>query len=504
VLASPTVLINPTGYLWGTGLIQGTVTNFGAIAPGNSPGTLRVQGGLVFMPGSVYLAEIAANGQSDRIRVDGPVTLNGGWVRTSQPQALYRDRFAWSLLSATGGVTGAMEGVDGQPNSQTFSLHVMSSSNALGLEVWRRPFASFGAGPGGQGLGAGLDGLVNLAVPRQDDMAGLLCKMDWSYGRAQIQSALDRLSPEIYTSFAAAGLEGTAIFDRALARRMDEVRLAAKLDLAEAPAGEGLLMAAADEAAPLADTQAGGAVDPGTQGWNFWGGGLGVGASKSTLDWGRSYLSGGMKGLHTGLYAGAEVGGLYGQASAAYSQYEADGRRDIDLPEVDPLQASADFKAQAGLASLSGGYDYRLDGWLLGPTIGLRYGRFQQDGFGESGAGFAGLKVDEAQNDSLTSTLGLQAATKLEWRGMEVMPRLTLEWRHEYQNREPEITARFAGYEDAPFRATGPAPVADLVVMQAGLTARVRERFSAFVDCSLDLGQDYSAQAVSLGLQYSY
>jgi outer membrane autotransporter protein len=211
-----------------------------------------------------------------------------------------------------------------------------------------------------------------------------------------------------------------------------------------------------------------------------------------------------MKGLHTGLYAGAEVGGLYGQASAAYSQYEADGRRDIDLPEVDPLQASADFKAQAGLASLSGGYDYRLDGWLLGPTIGLRYGRFQQDGFGESGAGFAGLKVDEAQNDSLTSTLGLQAATKLEWRGMEVMPRLTLEWRHEYQNREPEITARFAGYEDAPFRATGPAPVADLVVMQAGLTARVRERFSAFVDCSLDLGQDYSAQAVSLGLQYSY
>jgi uncharacterized protein with beta-barrel porin domain len=538
ILNSSTVVIRPSGLLWGSGDVNGYVTILGTVAPGNSIGTLNVHGSLVFMPGSVYQAEISSGGTSDRISVDGPVIINGGRILTALPRALYKDRFAWSLLSATGGISGAFEGVDGQPKSQTLSLHAVTYSDHVGLEVWRAPFAGFGGGPGTRELGAGLDGLIPLAVGRKDDLASLIYNMDWSYDRAQIQTTLKRLSPEMYTSYGAAGVDATTIFDRALRRRMDESRSARQLGLAEAPQGEGLLMAASEEAAPLAQP-----VTPGPemQGWSFWGGGLGslssqagtdgrlgyrqrlgglaggvdgrlfpwltvglgVGASKGDLDWGQTYLSGGLKGLHTGLYAGIEAGGLHGQASLAYSQYDANGRRSIDLPDLQ-TQAIGDFKAQAGLARLSGGYDWRLGNWLAGPTAGLRYVRMQQDGFRESGAGFLGLQIDDSQGDWLNSSLGLQASSKLELGGLQMMPSLSLEWQHEYKGGAPEVTARFPGYEDAPFRVTGQAAATDLAVMQAGVTARVRDRLSAYTDFGLGLAQGYNSQTVSLGLQYSF
>jgi uncharacterized protein with beta-barrel porin domain len=541
-LASPTVLIGSAGVLWGSGRINGQVTNYGAISPGNSIGTLAIRGGLSFEQGSLYLAELNSNGRSDLIAVEGPAGVSGGRVLTSLPQALYVDRFAWNILGATGGVTGGFAGVDGQPASQTLSLHAVTYGDHVSLEVWRRPFASFGTGGGARELGAGLDRIVPLAVSRQGDLANLIYSMDWSYGRGQIQNALNRLSPEMYASYASAGLEGTGIFDRALERRVDEVRLGRRLGLAEAPAGEGLLMAAAEDAAPLADVQPGGTAGPEAQGWSFWGGGLGswssrsgaegrlglrqslggvaagldgrlndwllvglgVGASKSSLDWGQSFLRGGLKGLHTGVYAGAEAGPLHGQASLAYSQYEADGRRDIDLAGVDPLQAGVSFRAKAGLARLSGGYDFRLGSWLLGPAAGVRYAQIRQESFRESGAGFLSLNVGDQDCQSLTTTLGLQAASLFPLGAMQVMPKVSLEWRHEHKRSESELAASFPGYTDEPFRTTGPAPVADVAVMQAGLTTRVQGRLSAFADYSLTLGQGYAANAVSLGLQYQF
>jgi outer membrane autotransporter protein len=98
----------------------------------------------------------------------------------------------------------------------------------------------------------------------------------------------------------------------------------------------------------------------------------------------------------------------------------------------------------------------------------------------------------------------LQASSKLELGGLQMMPHLSLEWQHEYKGGAPEVTARFPGYEDAPFRVSGQSSVADLAVVQAGVTARIRDRLSAYTDFGLGLAQDYNSQMVSLGLQYSF
>lgn len=538
-LVSPSVTIGSTGYLWGTGLLQGSLVSYGTLAPGNSIGTLTIQGSLTMQPGSVYQAQLASDGASDLIRVLGPATINGGWVSTSLPQALYPDRFSWKILSATGGVSGGFDGVDGQPNSQTLSLHAITYDDHVSLEVWRKPYASFGAGPDARAVGGALDRLVPLAAGRQDDLANLMLGMDWTYSQPQIASALQRLSPEMYTSYLQAGLEGSAIFGQALERRVQEVRRGRQLGLAAGPQGAGALLAVSDEAAPLAEPQG---SPPGSPDWNFWGEGLGswsrraassgylgysqrlgglaggvdgrlndwllvglgVGASKSSLEWGQPYLSGGLRGLHTGVYTGVELGGLHAQASLAYSEYQANGRRDIDLPGVSHLQATGDSRSRAGLADLNAGYDWRLAGWLAGPTAGFSYAKIQQDGFQETGAGGLSLGLDDGQQESLTSRLGLQAASKLELGAWQFSPSLSLEWQHQYHTARPGLDARFPGCGDAAFKVEGLAPVADLAMLRAGLSTRLRDRLALFADLGLAQGHDYNAQSVQFGLQYAF
>jgi len=69
--------------LGGNGTVGGlTLESGGNAAPGNF-GTLTVNGGVTFQPGSTYQVEVNAAGGSDRIAATGPAgtaMINGGFV----------------------------------------------------------------------------------------------------------------------------------------------------------------------------------------------------------------------------------------------------------------------------------------------------------------------------------------------------------------------------------------------------------------------------------------
>ena len=58
----------------------GLVANGGTLAPGNSIGTLNVNGNFT-QNGGTYEVEVNAQGQSDRIHATGTATINGGSVQ---------------------------------------------------------------------------------------------------------------------------------------------------------------------------------------------------------------------------------------------------------------------------------------------------------------------------------------------------------------------------------------------------------------------------------------
>jgi autotransporter-associated beta strand protein len=80
-IATSNVTVGANGTLDGTGRIIGNLTNNGIVAPGNSIGTMTVQGNYTHNANSVLEIEFDAAGNIDLLDVTGNATLNGGTLR---------------------------------------------------------------------------------------------------------------------------------------------------------------------------------------------------------------------------------------------------------------------------------------------------------------------------------------------------------------------------------------------------------------------------------------
>ncbi|MCB8822599.1 autotransporter outer membrane beta-barrel domain-containing protein, partial [Microvirga rosea] len=110
-LASAVTVLNGAA-LGGSGTIGGlSVQSGGFVKPGNSIGTLNVNGNVAFGPGSFYAVEINGAGQSDRIAATGTATLTGGTVQVLPDQGInFVENTPYTILTAQGGVTGTFAG----------------------------------------------------------------------------------------------------------------------------------------------------------------------------------------------------------------------------------------------------------------------------------------------------------------------------------------------------------------------------------------------------------
>jgi autotransporter-associated beta strand protein len=118
------VTVNNTGTLAGTGTINGntTIHSGGIISPGGLV-PINVGGTFTQNAGSSYAPNIAATGQSDSIKVTGAAVLNGGMVNLIAQPGEYAHATTYTILTATGGVTGIYAGI-----SNTFDFFTESLS----------------------------------------------------------------------------------------------------------------------------------------------------------------------------------------------------------------------------------------------------------------------------------------------------------------------------------------------------------------------------------------
>lgn len=125
-----------TGRLDGTGRVIGNLTNSGTVAPGNSIGTLNVQGNYVHNAGSVLEIEFDGAGGIDLLAVTGTATLNGGTLRFISTTGA--EGSGGTFLTAGGGVSGTFATVETvgaalplaviyQPNSAIMAPSVLTA-----------------------------------------------------------------------------------------------------------------------------------------------------------------------------------------------------------------------------------------------------------------------------------------------------------------------------------------------------------------------------------------
>ncbi|MGQ7829784.1 autotransporter domain-containing protein [Altererythrobacter sp. Z27] len=137
------VNVSGNGTLVGTGSIGSlALAEGGTIAPGNSIGTINVAGNVTFDAGSVFAVEVdPSSSVSDLIAVAGTATLNGGTVTHVGMDGEYAPASTYTILTATGGVTGEFSGATSDfaflapvlgytPNAVTLTL--LRNSTAFG------------------------------------------------------------------------------------------------------------------------------------------------------------------------------------------------------------------------------------------------------------------------------------------------------------------------------------------------------------------------------------
>jgi len=93
----------------------------GTVAPGNSIGTIVVDGDYIHYAGATYEVEINDAGESDLIDVSGSATINGGTVDVQPEPGTYTHGMRCTILEADGGVTGRFDALSERIAGVSFS-----------------------------------------------------------------------------------------------------------------------------------------------------------------------------------------------------------------------------------------------------------------------------------------------------------------------------------------------------------------------------------------------
>ena len=523
-----------SGTLSGSGTINALIINTGVISPGNSIGTLSVAGPVTFEAGSSLNAELACDCSCDLIAVSGAVTINGGSININLPKDLYFDGTCWNIITADGGVTGIFDDINGQLDSEVLSLSQVNSGTSLSLVLARESYGDFGATANQRAVGRGLDAIVPLAQANEDTMAALLLVMDWQYDADQIRDVLAACNPEMYDGLSWAALQNARLFDGIIQDRADWGRTAAKLG-ADLGSKGGPVQLAAEETGNNVT------AEPMQRDWSLWaramgswnrrsgntenlgydssGGGAVLGADGPVLPWlrlgmafaagntdvhfSRSGDDGTQKSVQGGLYAMADLGAFYLDASLSYSGFDNDTDRAVAFGDASAT-AKASFDASAWSGRVGGGWDYQCGRWIMGPRLDVGYLSLSEDGFRESGADFLDLNVDDRDADYWSSALGLRAAARYDLDAWALLPRLDISWRHLFSDDARGVEASFRDYPGQGFTVYGLEPAQDALQMQAGVRAVITDRANAFLQYGLLLGDDVTSQDVSLGFNWMF
>ncbi len=161
VLSASEVTVKSGGTLAGSGKIGDPLIEAGGrLAPGSGTaiGTLSIHGPLTFAAGSFYTVKVTPTA-NDRTAVTGPVTIQGGTVQVLAGEGTYTPALRYTLLTATGGVTGRFGSLQTTSNLAflTPSLAYDGASVALGF-AQTAPIASVATTPNQGGVAGALNG----------------------------------------------------------------------------------------------------------------------------------------------------------------------------------------------------------------------------------------------------------------------------------------------------------------------------------------------------------
>ncbi len=517
-----TVTLNSGSMLGGSGTIGGLVSNGATLAPGNSIGTLNINGNFS-QTGGTYVVEANAQGQADRVNATGTATINGGTVQVIAAPGSYGTSTTYTILNAAGGRTGTYSSVSSNFAFLTPSLSYDPNNVFLTLALQGNAFSGFGGNTVNQrAVGSALDRSFANATGDFATVIGALAGLNTAQG----PWALNQISGQPYADFGTFNVANNALFMNAVGQQMALARGGQGSGQRQALA-EACDVAACDGASPFSvwGSALGGVGSVQGDGnsntftYNVGGGaagidyrltpsflvGIGAGYTNGT-QWVDSFQGKGWSNsVSVAAYGSFTQWGLYLDALAGYAYADNQLQRQIPVPGLQPRTANGSTGANQFLAQAELGYQvpvYAPAQATVTPFARFQTSSINQAAFNEWGATSLSLNVQQQTTTSVRTVLGAELAGAIglgDTRTLDLG--LRLGWLHEYANTARPITAAFAGAPSANFTVYGAAPQRDAAVIGFQASTTVAAATQLYLRYDGDIGSGTDNHALNVGVR---
>jgi outer membrane autotransporter protein len=444
-----------------------TIADSASLSPGNSIGTLNVDGDLVFQKGSRFEVEANPDGKdSDLVKVSGNTVLDGGSVAHIGATGNYKLRSTYTILASDKSLSGTFDEVTSDFAFLDPKLLYNYDLGTVDLSFTRkdREFASVAMTRNQTATAKAIDSIgFDAGHAVYDAIAQLPDDQDL------IRGSFDQLSGEVHASMKSALIEESHIVRDAATDRLraafDDVAAASSPVIAYEDGQQQLVSPTTDRAVAWAQgfgawghTDSDGnaaALKRSTKGmllgadapvFDTWRLGLLAGYSRTSADITDRSSSGNSDNYHLGAYAGTRwnlpKGSLGLRTGLSHTWHQIETSRSVEFPGFSD-KLKDDYRA--GTLQAFGDLGYRIDtpSVSLEPFVNLAHTRQRSKGFSERG-GAAALHGKAQSTDTTFTTLGLRASTKLDIAGVETTARGSLGWRHALGDTTPLSTHAFS------------------------------------------------------------
>jgi autotransporter-associated beta strand protein len=523
------VAVGAAGTLGGNGTIGGNVANAGTLAPGNSIGLLTVNGSYAQMAGSTYQVEVNNAGQGDRINVGGAAAIQGGTVQLLAAAGSYANSTTYTILRATGGVSGVYAGVNSNFAFLTPTLSYDANDVFLtlalpGQNAFTPTFLALT--PNQKAVGGALNQSFANASGDFATVIGALAGLNIAQGPV----ALDTISGQPYADFGTMNVNNAALFMNALGQQMANARgstasTGQRLALAQACEIEscdavGPLSAWASALGGLGSVL--GDSNASALTYNFGGAaagldyrfdprflaGIGVGYTHGT-QWVNSFMGQGWSdSVSVAAFGSFTQSAFYVDALVGYAYYGNQLQRQILIPGLQQRTATGSTGANQFLGQVEGGYKLGL--YAPASATITPFGRFQissvtQNAFSESGAQSLNLNVAQQTTNSQRTTIGADLGSSIglgNERKLDLA--LRLGWMHEFADVARPITAAFAGAPGNSFTVFGATPLRNAAVVGLQATTTIAAATQIYLRYDGEIASGTDNHAINVGLRMSW
>ena len=489
IASSSGLTVNPGGMVGGTGTLPNTTISGGALSPGNSIGTITVNGSLTFVGPGNYIVEVSPSAADHTNVTGGRAPRLAGSAECDRYRRLVYVGRSTRSSTTTGGVSGtfgdlAISGNLRHHSSRTSSTTPTTStwcSNRSRSASLRRRYAEPARGRGARSTRRCGRQPVR-AVPRAVQ----------SFSRRSLPARSMQLSGEVHASTAGVLVDESLYPRSAVLGRLRQASYGGDASMASLSVGGPQAFAGGEELSALAYgkspivTKAPRMVPPASYDVTFWAQGFGArgkfDGDGNATDVRRDLAgffsgvdtrvgTGGRVGIATGYtgskyalngrgsgnvetghlmgYGGWSFGALNLRAGGAVAWHTIDTNRSVAFPGFfDSL--TANYNGRTGQIFGEAGYGFAFGNVAVEPFAGAAFVSLTTDAANERG-GPAALAIAANSFDVGYSTLGIRAASMIPLAyDMMLVPRASLAWQHAFNDVTPDARLAFIA-APAPF-----------------------------------------------------